>query len=293
VQLPDVWTHRTAARVWSGPLDDVGEAKPPAAALRAHRKAALARSLEVLWVLARTEFRARYRAQALGAVWSLLSPLVMMGIMSLVFTKVFRTATDNLPIFLLIGLITWEWVTSSIAAGTSSFVNNADIIKRTVFAREVLPMSVVLSYGVNFAMASSMLLLFIPIFPDAFKLTHALLAVPILLGLLMALLAGITLATSVLNVIYRDVAYLVNTSLLLLYWLTPVIYPIEVIPEPYQQIMGWNPLGGILNGLRGAIMSGVWPAPDQWMRMLLPTIVVVGLGWIIFKRNERLVLDYV
>jgi lipopolysaccharide transport system permease protein len=138
-----------------------------------------------------------------------------------------------------------------------------------------------------------MLLVFVPIFPGAFRLTPALLLVPVFLGLLVVLMVGIGLATSVLNVIYRDVAYLVNTALLVLYWLTPVIYPLDVIPQPYRSILAWNPLGGLLTALRGAIMHGRVPDVSAWVAIVVPTAVVLGIGWLIYRRNERLVLDYV
>ena len=113
-------------------------------------------------------------------------------------------------------------------------------------------MSSVLSYGINFCIESLALLLFVPFFPDAFRLSPALLLIPLLLLALVLALIGVALATSVLNVIYRDVAYLVNTALLLLYWLTPVIYPIQVVPEPFRSVLRWNPFGAIITALRGA-----------------------------------------
>src|SRR5262249_15592224 len=156
---------------------------------------------------------------------------------------------------LLIGLLVWDWISSSISAATQVFVTQADVIKRTVFAREVLPVAMTLSYAINFLIAGTALLIFIPIFPGAFKLSPALLLVPVLLGIMALLIVGIGLATSVLNVIYRDVAYLVNTGLLLLMWLTPVVYPADIIPEPYRSALAWNPMGAILTALRGVIMA--------------------------------------
>jgi ABC-type polysaccharide/polyol phosphate export permease len=290
VQLPEIWTHRTAARSWHGPLDDEEIVVQES---RAHRKATHARTLHVLWVFTRSDFRARYRAQALGVIWSLLNPLVMMAIFSLIFTKVFKTQAAHFPIFLLIGLIVWEWISQSISAATQVFISNADVIKRTVFAREVLPTMSVASFGINFLISSVVLLVFVPIFPGAFKLSPALLLIPPLLGLMFLLIVGVGLATSVLNVIYRDVAYLVNTGLLILYWLTPVIYPLDVIPEPARSVLSWNPFGRILLSLRGVIMEGQVPDAYGWMSMSVTTTVVFAIGWWIFKRNERLVLDYV
>lgn len=300
-KLPALWTHRTAHRVYKGPLE--AAALTPAALLPEPRLSELETAttdaapkqhpLHVLWVLTRTEFRARYRAQALGIIWSLLNPLVMMAIISVIFTQVFRSKEQHFPIFLLIGLLVWEWFTSAVNTATASFVANADIIKRTIFARALLPISIVLSFGINFCLASLVLVAFIPIFPGAFCLSWALLLVPVYLALAFVMMASIALATSVLNVIYRDVSYLVNTALLILYWLTPLVYPLDVIPEPYRMLLQANPIAGILNALRRAIMHGETPSALGWAGMVLPTALLLLIGWRIYRHYEHMVLDYV
>jgi len=288
--LPADWVHHTPARRWQGPLDGKAAAGAPRAA-PTHR-----RTLEVLRVLVRSDFRARYRAQALGVVWSLLNPLVMMGVISLVFSQVFKTNTANFPIYLLLGLVQWQWITNGLSAGTQSFVANAELVKRTVFAREALPIAAVLSYGVNFCIEAAIVLVFVPIFPHAFRLSPALLLLPVFLALLVVLVAGAALATSVLNVIYRDVTYIVNTGLALLFWLTPVMYPvdqIEKIPYPYRHLLLWNPAGAIMQAVRRAVMLGLPPTAMDWVRMLAPTAAVFLLGLLLFRRHERMALDYV
>jgi ABC-type polysaccharide/polyol phosphate export permease len=275
--LPEGWLHRSPDRVWTEGPQRGGHASWPFA----------------LGVLTRHEFRARYRAQALGVVWSLLNPIIMMGILSVIFTRVFKAATPNFPVFMLIGLIVWQFISSATMAATGTFVSHAEIIKRTIFPRQLLPLAVMLSYAINFAIESSVLLLFIPIFPGAFRLSWALLLIPVILFFLVLLLSGVALAVSGLNVIYRDVGYMVNTALLIFYWLTPVIYPVEVISEPYQTILKCNPLTGILNALRGCVMTGTAPTALMWASIVLPTLLMLALGWAIFRHYERLVLDHV
>ena len=306
--LPRSWLHRTPRHSYHGPLEDLADGEVPqrasesfgarvgrvlGSALRGAEDGQGAGWLHVLTVLVRTDFRARYRGQALGMVWSVLYPLVMMGIMSLIFTQVFRSQTRHFPIFLLIGLIFWQWVTSSVTAATQVFVSHADIIKRTVFARQLMPIAVVLSYGINCAIESVALLIFLPIFPGAFKLSWALLTVPVLVVLLVLLLSGVALGAAVLYVIYRDVAYIVSTGLLLLYWLTPVVYPVEVIPYPYRMLIQVSPLAGILHSLRHAIMDGQPPTAMGWAGIVLPCALLFGIGWLLFRHYERMVLDYV
>lgn len=300
-KLPAVWTHRTAQRVYKGPLSAASltpESLPPEPKLSELDTAAPSAApqqhpLHVLWVLTRTEFRARYRAQALGIIWSLLNPLVMMAIISVIFTQVFRSTVKHFPIFLLIGLLVWQWFTNAVTTATNVFVANADIIKRTIFARALLPVSIVLSFGINFCLESLVLVAFIPIFPGAFCLSWALLLLPVLLGLAFVLMSSIALMTSVLNVIYRDVSYLVNTALLILYWLTPLVYPQDVIPEPYRMLLQANPIAGILSALRRVIMLGELPSALGWAGMLLPTAILLFVGWRVFRHYEHMVLDYV
>lgn len=277
-----VWTHRTADRVWQEGLDDGGGPRTS----RSHW-------LDMLFVLTRHQFRARYRAQALGVVWSLLHPLVMMGILGIVFSQVFRSRIRDFPIFLLIGLVVWQFISTTSNSATQVFVANAALIKNTVFPRHLLPLSLVLSLGGNFLLESMLLPLFIPIFPSAFRLTPALTIIPILVVCLAALLVGIAFTVSVLNVLYRDLSFVVSTGLLILYWLTPVIYSPSIVAEPYRSVLMCNPIGGILTALRGAIMLGEVPSLLGWVRIVVPTLLVLAIGWRIFKRYERMVLDFV
>ncbi len=285
-ELPDVWSHRNARRSWTGALGS--EPLPPQP-----RRQTGPSWLYVLRVLTLHDYHARYRAQALGFVWSLLNPLVMMGLLSVIFSRFMPSAQKDYPIFVLMGLVVWQWFSSSVNAATGSFIHNAEIVKRTVFPRQLLPLSLVLSYAINFALESSLLFVFIPIFPSAFKLSPALLLVPILIVLLAVLIAGVCLAASVLNVIYRDVAYVVTTALTFLYWMTPLIYPLDKIPFPWRTLWQCNPLCGILTALRGAVMLGEVPTLLGWAGILVPTLLVFGVGWLVFRHYERMVLDYV
>lgn len=286
--LPDVWVHRRPSGASWGPLDDASPST-------ARRRAPSTPWTHVLAVLTRNEFRSRYRSQALGILWSLLNPLVQMAILSVIFSHVdaFKSAIPNFPVYLLMGVVVWQWFSTGISSATHSFITHADIVKRTIFARQLLPLAAVLSYGINFAMEAGLVLLLVPIWPQAFRLSPALLLVPLILVVLVLLLVGVVMATSVLNVIYRDVAFMVSTTLTLLYWLTPIIYPMKFVPEPYATLLHFNPLASILIALRGCIMEGAAPSALTWLGMLGPTLIVVGVGWLIFRHYERMVLDYV
>jgi ABC-type polysaccharide/polyol phosphate export permease len=156
-----------------------------------------------------------------------------------------------------------------------------------------MPLATALSYGMNFAMEAMLVLLLALVWPHAFHLSAALLLVPVIVMLYVVLICGIVLITSVLHVIYRDVSFLVTTGMTLLYWLTPIIYPMSFVPEPYRTLLYFNPVASILVGLRGCIMEGVFPSALTWAGMVVPALGLLGLGWLLFKHYERLVLDYV
>lgn len=283
--LPSLWTVRTPSGARTCRRE--GDRFVPAATPW------LGERLALLRLFVTNDFRSRYRAQALGLVWSLLQPLVMTGILSVVFTQVFKARNPNYPIVLLIGLVVWQWVSAALNAGTISFVANADMVKRTVFPRALLPLSAVFSYGINAAVESLVVLVLVPFFPGALKLTPALLVIPLLIGCLIVLLSGIAVAVSVLNVIYRDVAYLVTTSLMLLYWLTPVVYSPDIIPERWRVLFGWNPIGGVITGIRGALLDGVVPTAFAWLQLCAPILVVAAFGAAIYRAFEHEMLDHV
>jgi ABC-2 type transport system permease protein len=290
--LPDVWVHRRPAGPSWGPLDENSPApkSPPPRTTGWH----------VLSVLLRNEFRARYRSQALGILWSLLNPLVQTTILSVIFSHVsaFKSAIPNYPVYLLIGVVVWLFFATAINTATQSFIAQADIVKRTVFSRQIVPLATAMSYGINFAMEAMLVVALVFIWPSAFKLSPALLLVPVILAILGALIVGVVLATSVLNVIYRDVAFLVSTAVTLLYWLVPIIYPVSfvddaAIPRIYKTIYHLNPVSEIIIALRGCIMTGTLPSALSWAGMVGPTALMLLVGWAVFRHYERMVLDYV
>lgn len=291
--LPDVWVHRRPRGSSWGPLDEKTTPGP-------RRAAPPTPWTHVLAVLTRNEFRARYRSQALGILWSLLNPLVQMAILSVIFSHVpaFKATIPNYPVYLLIGVIVWQWFSTGIGNATGAFITHADIVKRTVFARQLLPVAAVLSYGINFALEAMLVVALALVWPSAFRLTPCLLLVPLILAILAALIIGVVLATSVLNVVYRDVAFLVTTALSLLYWLAPIIYPVSfvddgAIPHVYKTLYHLNPVASILIALRDCVIDGRLPSLLTWIGMLGPTVLMVAIGWLIFRHYERMVLDYV
>jgi lipopolysaccharide transport system permease protein len=217
---------------------------------------------------------------------------LMTGILSFVFTRAFKSPSPNFPVFLLIGLIMWQWASSGISAGTRVFITHADLLKNAVFPLHILPAARIFSQAINFAIQSLMILACIAFFPSSFRLSLALLWVPLLIIAFALLLVGITLATSAMTIVYRDVAYIADTGMGFLYWLTPVLYSSDMLPEPYGELQRLNPFAAILEAMRSAIMLGVAPSLTTWTTILVSISIVLAISWVIFKHYEPYVADY-
>lgn len=201
----------------------------------------------------------RYRGSLLGFCWSLLNPLCLM----LVYTVVFRfyiryTEVDNYTIFLFCGLLPWLWVSSGIAEGTTSIVSSGHLITKSMFPAHILPAVSVLTTMVNFLL--SLPLLFIFMLGLGVDLQFSMLFLPVLVLLQGFFLLGITLALSALNVHFRDVQHIVGNVLTFLFFLCPIIYPASAVPEAFQVTLQANPLALFTVAYQQVILDGVLPS---------------------------------
>ncbi len=285
------WIHRTALGVSVGSVVPGHKPDPaPLAFFRALRQGWQVR--RTLWLLVQRDFKVRYRAQALGLLWSFANPLVMMAILSIVFVKVMKVPVPHFPVFLLIGQLLWQFLNNSVTAGTASLIDNTQIVKRTVYPRQLVPIAAVLSHLLNFVMECLMLVAFVVVFPDAYRLSPWLLFLPIIVGIQVVFLFGVTMATSALNVVYRDIFYLVTSVLLVLFWLTPVVYSTDMVPPWLQTILAANPLTGVITSAREIIMHGRAPNPRLLGTAAAAALAVFLAGAAVFRKYDRVVSDY-
>ena len=275
-EVPNTWVVRTPTRTWTE------GARPQ----HAHW-------LAMLVFLMGSEFRSRYRAQALGVVWSLLNPIVTMAALTMILGPTFGHARGHYSMFLLVGLVFWSFVSGSTNAAIGSLVAKGEILKRSPVLRQIVPISVMLSYLTNLGIETVALLAFSAILAGGVQLSAAMVVIPAMLCLLMALLAGVALAGATLNALYRDVAYLTSTALTFLFWLTPIVYPLETVSEPYRTMLSLNPLTAILESIRGALMAGAFPGAQMWLVAVSWSLGTLGIGLVVFKRLEAAMLDHV
>jgi lipopolysaccharide transport system permease protein len=248
---------------------------------------------ELLYFLVWRDIKVRYKQTALGAAWAVMQPLFMMLVFSLFFGRLAKVPSDGIPypVFAFCALIPWQLFANALTESSNSLIGNQNLITKVYFPRLVIPIAAVLSGLVDFAIAFAILIgmmLYYGIVPG-----WSILVLPgfILLAVLTALAIGLWL--SALNVQYRDVRY--TMSFLVQFWLfaTPVAYPSSLIPENWRAFYGINPMAGVVEGFRWALLGKTSPPGAMlWVSVAVVAALLAG-GLYYFRRMEQQFADIV
>lgn len=250
------------------------------------------------------DLKVRYKNSVLGILWSLLNPLLMMLVYTLLFTKL-KPGSTNVPtyyIFVLVALVPWQFLSGSLTSGTTTITDNAPLIKKVYFPRIILPLAVILSNFVNFLFAFAILVVMLYI--AGIGLTwNALWVIPILLTQMVFML-GLCLLLGTLQTFYRDVAMILNVGLLAWFFLTPIFYPFEDLGTSAElfgimfnpaRVMRWiNPMASIVDSYRTVLWGNVpnyGPSgmdPLALLRTFITAVLVLLIGYMVFSKAEHL-----
>lgn len=242
------------------------------------------RALELLYLLALKDWKVRYKSPTLGFLWALAHPLCQGGVLIVIFSWFFKIPVENYPAFLLTALFPWAFFSLSLSAATNAIVDNAPLIKKVYFPRAILPLSAIAANLANFAFSLGILLLLL--LALGVRPAPSLLLLPLVVLLQLLLLAGLGLLTASLNVPYRDVRYLVEMTLLLWFYATPIFYPPSMVPETLRGIYMMNPMAGLVTMYRDVLLYGR-PFDLSTMATTLGVILLIGaLGLFVFRRHE-------
>jgi lipopolysaccharide transport system permease protein len=243
--------------------------------------------------LTRREVKGRYSQSLFGAGWAIAQPLATMAVFTLVFARLGQIPSGGAPypLFAYAALVPWFFFSNSVNSGTMSLITYRNIVTKTYFPREIVPLAQIGSRLVDFAAAAGLyvlLMFYYGVMPG----TWALLT-PALFALLLIFTLGVTFATSAINVFYRDVNPVVQISLQLWLYLTPVAYPLSAVPDRYQPLFLLNPLTGIVEGLRSVIVFGREP---EWMVVGVSAALSFGIfavALVLFKRTDKYFADVI
>lgn len=248
---------------------------------------------ELLYFLTWRDIKVRYKQTALGAAWAIIQPVFMMIVFSLFFGKLGGIPSDGIPypVFAFCALLPWQLFSHALSESSNSLVANERLITKVYFPRLIVPISAVLGGLVDFAIAFVILLgmmAYYGIMPTVMVVT-----LPLFLLLAVATALGVGLWLSALNVQYRDVRYTIG--FLTQFWLfaTPVAYPSSIIPEQWRWLYGLNPMAGVVEGFRWALL-GKTQGPRALLAVSILVIILICIGGLYyFRRMEQTFADVV
>jgi len=248
---------------------------------------------ELLYFLVWRDIKVRYKQTALGAAWALMQPFFTMMLFSLFFGRLAKVPSDGIPypVFSYAALVPWTFFAQGLSQASDSLVGSANLIRKVYFPRLVIPMASVMAGVVDFTIAFTMLLGIM--FYYGITPTANMLYLPLLLALAVVTSLGVGLWLSALNVKFRDVRYTV--PFLIQFWMfaTPIAYPSSLLPEPWRTIYGLNPMAGVVEGFRWALLGAkTQPGPMIFLSAVVAVFLLVG-GAFYFRRMEKTFADTV
>jgi lipopolysaccharide transport system permease protein len=246
---------------------------------------------ELLYFLAWRDIKVRYKQTILGAAWAIIQPLFTMLIFSLFFGRLAKVPSDGLPypIFAFAALVPWTFFANGISQSSNSLVGNANLVKKVYFPRLIVPLSSILSGVVDFVLA--FLVLLGMTFFYKISLTGNIIWVPFLLLLALGTASGVGLWLSAMNVQFRDVRYAVPFLVQAWMFASPIAYPSSLLVEPWRTIYGLNPMVGVVEGFRWALLgSGTAPGLILAASSLAALAILIS-GAFYFRRMERTFAD--
>jgi ABC-2 type transport system permease protein len=241
--------------------------------------------LRYRWLVANLvlkDLKLKYRDSLLGVGWSLLNPLLLLGVYTLAFKHIMRVPTDGYPFFLMVGLLPWTFFATAVAGSTGAVTGNAHLIRKVAFPAEALPLSCVLFAFAQLVLA---LVVFLPVLAlvSGVRFAPVALLFPVVLGLHLLLTVGVAFALSALTSAFRDVAHLTEVALLLLFWLTPVIYPAAMAPPPLQTLFLFSPPAAFASAYQDLLVWGRLPEPAVAATVSLAPLLALSAGHRIFR----------
>ncbi len=258
--------------------------------------------LRALWVYrgfifgsVQREFQSRYRNSLLGGAWTVLNPLSMIVVYTVIFSQIMHTKLPGVDssfaysIYLCAGMLTWGLFAEIVGRAQNVFLEHANLLKKLSFPRLCLPVTVVANALLNFVIVFALFSVFL-LLSGNFPGLPYLAVLPILL-ILVTFAIGLGVSLGVLNVFFRDVGQLFGIVLQFWFWLTPIIYPISILPEPVRVFIDYNPMVSLIGAFQGILVSGLWPSWNSLIPVTILALMMCVLGLFLFRRHAGEMVD--
>lgn len=239
----------------------------------------------LIYELVTRDLKIKYRRSFLGYLWSLLNPLMMMAIMSLVFSYMFRFDIPNYPLYLICGQTLWTFFNESTNAAMISVLNNGALIRKVYIPKYIFPISRVISSFVT--MSFSLIAILIVMLVTRVPITWKLVLLPIPLAFLLLFCMGIGMALSAFAVYFRDVLHLYTVVCMAWMYVTPIFYPVSALPEKVAFILQFNPMYHYVTFFRNVVLYGTIPTAPVWAGTVGFGLLFFTVGLLIFRKLQR------
>jgi len=241
---------------------------------------------DLLWHMTIRHLRGQYKQSVLGFAWAFVNPLSQMLILSFVFSKILRVSSEGepYPLFLFVGLVPWIFFSGALISATDAVVNASSLVTKVYFPREILPTAAVFTKLVDLAFGM-LILAGIMVYYGAPPGVTAL-WFPVIFAIQLIFTLGLALPLAAMNLFFHDVRFLVGVALNLWFYLTPVLYPVDIIPEQYRWIFDINPMAIFIHAYRRVLLHGDAPDLDRMAVGLVMSLVMFILGYYVFKKLE-------
>lgn len=241
---------------------------------------------EMIASLVKKDLRGRYKGAMLGFLWTFINPLFQLIIYTIVFSYILKSDIEKYYLFLFVALIPWIFFQTSLTGGASTIISQKELVTKIYFPREVIPISYVTSCFMN--MLFCFLIIFVVVLVAQVPITiTALLCLPLIMLIEYILALGIALISSAITVYFRDFEHILGIIAMAWMYMTPIIYPLSIVPENFRLIFQINPMTPIIEAYRDILYLGQVPQTSDLLHALFAGIIVLMIGFIVFSKLKR------
>lgn len=254
-----------------------------------HERSEVWQKRSLIWDFAISNLKIKYRNSVLGFIWSFLEPLLLLTVLYIVFTNVFKSTIEYFPLYLLLGLIIWNMFVNGTKLSIDSVLARGPLLQQIHIPNEIPP----ISSAITSLLMISLEMIIFGIFLVAFQFVppYTIVILPLIVLLNFFLVLGVSLPLSLLNVKFRDTRFIWGVILHAGFFLNPIFYKIEILPQEIQSILAFSPMVHILNFARDATLYGTLPTAENIILAVGITVLIFGVGFGIFKKLSPRIIE--